>query len=634
MDGVVVRGYQGEASAVQETARAWTQEPVVREAGMARLEQIKIVNELLLEDQPQYQKEAKRFPQDEVSQRRLMRSLMNVCYPRILPKQLLKAQDELLRAEREEKGIVHVADLPAAGADPRIKIWQGDITRIDADAIVNAANSQMLGCFVPCHGCIDNAIHSAAGLQLREECASYMARMRREHGEDYEEPAGNAVITAGYNLPAKHVIHTVGPIIYGRLTKTDERLLASCYRSCLRLAAKEGLESIAFCCVSTGEVHFPNKRAAEIAVETVEEFLKKDARIETVVFNVYKDLDAEIYHRLLDRRRAKMFGRNMNEKAQKTYEESLDRLRNALSEADAVIVGVGSGLSTAAGFTYIGERFEKYFGDFAEKYSFRDMYSGGFYPYRTLEEYWAFWSRYIWINRYAPVPKDVHEKLLGLVGDKDYFVLSTNVDHAVLKGGFDKKRLFYTQGDYGLFQSVRPHGASKGKTYDNEETVRRMVLSQGYEIAHDGNLIIPDEARIRMAIDTELIPVCPDDGEYMVPNLRSDDTFVEDEGWHVAAGRYGDFLAEHGIRAEGFFTGDSRAKLNRAYEGKILFLELGVGANTPGIIKYPFWRMTAAYHNATYACLNMGEAFAPREIANRSILLDEDIAKCIEDLRK
>ena len=263
---------------------------------MTRLEQIKKVNELLLEDQPQYQEDAKMFPQDEGSQRRLMRSLMNVRWPRILPKELLKAQDEVLSEEREQKGIVHVADLPPVKADPRIKIWQGDITRLDADAIVNSANSQMLGCFVPCHGCIDNAIHSAAGLQLREECALIMRR------QGHEEAVGQAKITGGYNLPAKHVIHTVGPIIYDNVTKEDERLLASCYRSCLQLAADQGLESIAFCCISTGEFHFPNERAAGIAVQTVMEFLKDDKRIKTVVFNVFKDLDAEIYTRLLDKR--------------------------------------------------------------------------------------------------------------------------------------------------------------------------------------------------------------------------------------------------------------------------------------------------------------------------------------------
>ncbi|MGN0940163.1 MAG: protein-ADP-ribose hydrolase [Selenomonadaceae bacterium] len=261
---------------------------------MERLEEILQVNKMLLEDQPQYKEDALRVPRDVQSQRRLMRSLMNVRYPRSLPEALIKAQDALLAKEREEKGVVHVSEIPSTATSERIKIWQGDITRLDVDAIVNAANSAMLGCFVPCHGCIDNAIHSAAGLELREECAEIMKR------QGHEEPTGRAKITAGYNLPTKHVIHTVGPIIYGVLTREDEQLLASCYRSCLELASREGLESITFCCISTGEFHFPNRRAAEIAVETVKKFLNENTQIKMVVFNVFKDIDAKIYHELLD----------------------------------------------------------------------------------------------------------------------------------------------------------------------------------------------------------------------------------------------------------------------------------------------------------------------------------------------
>lgn len=261
---------------------------------MNRLEQIRELNRLLIEDQPEYREDAANFPQDMESQRRLARSLMNVRYPKVLPRELVRAQDELLSFEREERGVVHVADLPSSGMDERIKLWQGDITRLDADAIVNAANSQMLGCFVPCHRCIDNAIHSAAGLQLREECARIMQT------QGHEEPTGQAKITAGYNLPARHVIHTVGPIIYGALTERDEKLLASCYLSCLKLAEENQLESIAFCCISTGEFHFPNRRAAEIAVKTVQHWLDETGSGMKVIFNVFKDLDLEIYSSLLD----------------------------------------------------------------------------------------------------------------------------------------------------------------------------------------------------------------------------------------------------------------------------------------------------------------------------------------------
>ena len=297
----------------------------------------------------------------------------------------------------------------------------------------------------------------------------------------------------------------------------------------------------------------------------------------------------------------------------KTYDEDIARLKDALSSCDAVVIGAGAGLSTAAGFRYSGEIFERYFRDFKEKYSIRDIYSGGFYPFPSETEYWAWWSRHIWINRYVPMPGNLYGRLLEKVKDREYFVITTNVDHCFQRAGFDKERLFYTQGDYGLFQSCNPHGASQGKTYDNEESVRRMLLSQGFVIEADGTLLIPEKAEIRMSIDPELIPVCPDDGERMVPNLRSDDTFVEDEGWQKAARRYAGFL-------------------QRYRGGKVLFLELGVGGNTPVIIKYPFWRYTAENANAVYACINMGEAVAPQEIMDRSILLDEDIAKCVEDL--
>lgn len=276
-----------------------------------------------------------------------------------------------------------------------------------------------------------------------------------------------------------------------------------------------------------------------------------------------------------------MFGRVYVERPQKSYDESVADLKKTLKECDAVVIGAGSGLSTAAGYRYTGEIFEKYFGDFRARYGIRDIYSGGFYPFPDMETYWAWWSRHIWVNRYAPIPNDTYAKLLAIVQERDYFVLTTNVDHCFQRAGFDKRRLFYTQGDYGLLQSVNPHGASAGRTYDNEEMVREMLLSQGFEIGSDKTLVIPQEGSIRMRVDSELVPVCPDDGEKLVPNLRSDDTFVEDAGWHEAAGRYADFLSEHGIRAQGFFTADGRLKTDRSYSGKILFLELGVGMNTP-----------------------------------------------------
>lgn len=288
-----------------------------------------------------------------------------------------------------------------------------------------------------------------------------------------------------------------------------------------------------------------------------------------------------------------MFSRIWTKPSTKSSSEQIDRLKAALQDCDAVVIGAGSGLSTAAGFIYTGERFEKYFSDFARKYGFRDMYSGGFYPFDTLEEYWAYWSRYVYINRYQDAPNPVYEDLFKLVQDKDYFVITTNVDHCFQKAGFDKKRLFYTQGDYGLFQCIEP---CCQETFDNEAVIREMVKRQE-----------------NMKIPTELLPTCPHCGKPLTMNLRSDDKFVEDEGWHRAAERYENFLR-------------TRAG------GKILFLELGVGYNTPIIIKYPFWQMTAKNPNAIYACINQGQAACPQEIEQRSICMNADIGQILQSM--
>ena len=288
-----------------------------------------------------------------------------------------------------------------------------------------------------------------------------------------------------------------------------------------------------------------------------------------------------------------MFLKTETTKSTAAFSDDLARLRQELDRADAVVIGAGAGLSASAGFTYSGERFEKYFGDFIGKYGFHDMYSGGFYPFETLEEHWAYWSRYIYINRYLDAPKPVYSTLLKLVQDRDYFVLTTNVDHCFQKAGFDKHRLFYTQGDYGLWQCSRP---CHSKTYDNEEAVRAMLAQQN-----------------SMKIPGELVPHCPVCGAPMSMNLRADGSFVEDSGWHKAARRYEEFLRRH-------------------EEMRVLFLELGVGGNTPGIIKYPFWRMTYQNPRAVYACVNLGEAWAPKEIAERSVCIDGDIVETLECL--
>lgn len=289
-----------------------------------------------------------------------------------------------------------------------------------------------------------------------------------------------------------------------------------------------------------------------------------------------------------------MFSKTTTDASTKTYSQLVEELRAAIDAADAVLVGAGAGLSTAAGLTYSGERFDRYFADFRDRFGITDIYSGGFYPYPDLETYWAWWSRHVYYNRYDLVPGKPYLDLLALVQHKDHFVLTTNVDHQFQLAGFDKQCLFYTQGDYGLFQCVVP---CHRKTYDNEREIRAMV-----------------EQQEDLRIPSELIPTCPNCGKPMVVNLRHDASFVQDDGWYEASGRYEDFLMEH-----------KRAK--------VLLLELGVGSNSPGVIKYPFWDMAARNKNATYACVNYGEAYAPRQIAERSICINADLARVLADVR-
>lgn len=277
------------------------------------------------------------------------------------------------------------------------------------------------------------------------------------------------------------------------------------------------------------------------------------------------------------------------------FSEQTNKIKDALKNAEAIVIGAGAGLSTAAGLTYDGERFYKYFADFYAKYGITDMYSGGFYPFKTLEEYWAWWSRHILYNRYVEPPKPVYRELYALVKDKNYFVITTNVDHCFQRAGFDKSRLFYTQGDYGLLQCSVP---CHDKTYNNEELVREMVAKQK-----------------DMKIPTKFIPRCPVCGKPMTVNLRCDDTFVEDDGWRTACRNYEKFIQ------------DNKGK-------RVLFLELGVGNNTPVIIKYPFWKMTYRNKNATYACLNLDYARCPKEIQSRSVCISADIEEVVKSLRQ
>lgn len=293
-----------------------------------------------------------------------------------------------------------------------------------------------------------------------------------------------------------------------------------------------------------------------------------------------------------------------------TRQERLQRLKEALDAADAIVIGAGAGLSTAAGLTYSGERFDRYFYDFAKAYGIRDMYSGGFYPFPDNEARWAWWARHIYFNRYIDAPKPTYRDLWRLLEGRDYFVITTNVDHQFQRAGFDKKRLFYTQGDYGLFQSVNP--AIK-RTFDNEEWVMKAMEAQGFVRNERSVFDIPEGKQIVMRIPTELIPKCPVDGSDVVMNLRSDDSFVEDAGWHKASAAYSVFLRRH----EGLH---------------VLYLEIGVGSNTPVIIKYPFWQMTNENPKAIYACMNYDESYCPKQIENQSICIDGDAGEVFDSL--
>ena len=291
-------------------------------------------------------------------------------------------------------------------------------------------------------------------------------------------------------------------------------------------------------------------------------------------------------------------------------EENISRLREELKTADALVVGAGAGLSTAAGLSYSGARFEKVFFDFKERFGITDMYSGGFYPFPDNETRWAWWARHIYFNRYIDPPKPVYTDLLALVKDKNYFVITTNVDHQFLRAGFDKSRLFYTQGDYGLFQDAQGRG---GRTWDNEDWTMLAMEAQGFVRDGNGVFQVPEDRKLSMRLPHDMIPNDPKTGRAAAMNLRADDSFVEDAGWHAASANYAAFL--------------------NAHEGQhSLFLELGVGGNTPVIIKYPFWAMTAENSRAVYACLNRSAAVCPKIIEDRSICIGGDTGEVIKRL--
>lgn len=288
-----------------------------------------------------------------------------------------------------------------------------------------------------------------------------------------------------------------------------------------------------------------------------------------------------------------MYFKKKTEKSTEDYWDKIKKIKEKLDSTTTILLGAGAGLSTSAGLHYSGERFQRLMPDYIEKYNLTDMYSAAFYPHKTSEEFWGYFSKHIYFNRYHQEWNDTYGNLLKLVSKKDYFVLTTNADHGFVQGNFDKKRLWYMQGNYGVFQCSVP---CHQETYHNEKEIHAMVEQQK-------NFKIP----------SELIPYCPKCGKEMSPNLRKDHTFVEDQGWHEGYKRYENFLSQH-------------------KEKEILFLELGVGFNTPGIIKYPFWQMTYDNKNASYICLNLNESDCPKEILGQSICLSGDIQEILHDL--
>ncbi len=537
------------------------------------------------------------IPNDKDGQKKLLRSLMNIRMPREADAEFIKVQDEYLRQANEEKGVVALDDIDEVSGD--IYVWKGDITRLKAGAIVNAANSGMTGCYQPCHNCIDNCIHTYAGVQLRYECAKIMRK------QGYEEPTGQAKITPAYNLPCDYVIHTVGPIVQGRLSGKHKKQLESCYRSCLEIADKNNVGSIAFCCISTGVFMFPNDKAAEIAVKTVKSYKEETGSRIKVIFNVFKDEDEEIYMKLLKKSKRKItfesFLCGMPAKdyvyQNEDYDTQIKKAAKLINDADYVLIGAGAGLSTAAGAKYGGRFFEENFSEFQEKYGkgryMQDMYSAGFYPYPDEESYWGYWSKQAMLGGIELDVTPLHRTLLDGLVDKKIFVLSTNADAQFVKAGLLKEKIFCTQGDYFHIQCRK---GCHNKTYNAVKMFKQM-----------------DQARRDCKVPSYMVPKCPVCGGAMDMNLRKDNYFVQDEEWYKAEQRFSDFLTE-------------------AIDKKLVLLELGVGFNTPMIIKYPFRNLTKLNKSVNYICINLDEEPVPADISERSLMITGDISTVLQDV--
>lgn len=537
------------------------------------------------------------IPADKDRQKSLLRSLMNIRMPHEADAQFIKIQDEYLRQANKEKGVVTLNDIDEVSED--IYVWKGDITRLKAGAIVNAANSGMTGCYQPCHNCIDNCIHTYAGVQLRYKCNQIM------RAQGHEEPTGQAKITPAYNLPCDYVIHTVGPIVQGILSGKHKKQLESCYRSCLEIADKNNVDSIAFCCISTGVFMFPNDKAAEIAVKTVKSYKEETGSRIKVIFNVFKDEDEEIYMKLLKKSKRKItfesFLCGMPAKdyvyQNEDYDTQIKKAAKLINDADYVLIGAGAGLSTAAGAKYGGRFFKENFSEFQEKYGkgryMQDMYSAGFYPYPDEESYWGYWSKQAMLGGIELDVTPLHKTILEALADKNIFVLSTNADAQFVKAGLPEEKIFCTQGDYFHIQCRK---GCHNKTYNAVKMFKQM-----------------DQARKDCKVPSYMVPKCPVCGGAMDMNLRKDNYFVQDEEWYKAEQRFSDFLTE-------------------ATDKKLVLLELGVGFNTPMIIKYPFRNLTKLNKSVNYICINLDEEPVPADISERSLMITGDIAKVLQDI--
>ncbi len=536
------------------------------------------------------------YPRETVEEKfELYRAYVNVRKPQSVSEEFLITEADVLSKLMTTKEFTSLEDLEPL--QPQLFLWQGDITTLKVDAIVNAANSEFIGCQIPNHNCIDNAIHTWSGVELRLACHNIIER------QGNNEPVGKAKITPAFNLPSKHVIHTVGPYVDTRgVTAMRKELLASSYRESLKVADAHNLDSIAFCCISTGEFNFPNDQAAEVAIQTVQKYIKETGSNINVIFNTFKPQDTEIYQEKLSKAPEEAPTKQTNQAPTKEWQAlknqnnqpQAEQLHQLIEEADAVVVGIGAGMSAAAGFTYVGPRFDDNFPDFIEKFGFFDMLQAFVSHIPDWQEYWAFNSRFTLLNYFDQPVGQEYLELKEILKDKEYHVITTNADNAFYAAEYDRDQVFYCQGEYGLWQC---ENFCHQETYQDEALIRQMVEEQE-------NMKVPEE----------LIPMCPKCGAHLEVNKRDAvKGMVEDAYWHEQENRYHTFLEEH--------QGE-----------KVLFLEIGVGNTTPQFIRDPFQEWTGENSNAVYVMMNQKPYRIPREIQGRSVRINEDISEVISTI--